>query len=158
MLLFSKTELEIINKTVKLNHKDENKIILWENIFGGPMSYREGMWNSYVSSLKKNNVDDSLINSFKENNFGISIAIDKNNIFEFDFIWHDQYETKKEKFKSIENIKISGIGFNQNKTKAIFFLEIMSENEGDGKMYLFEKEGEQWEIVNVIDCYIIHRG
>jgi hypothetical protein len=157
MLLFSKDELEIINKTVKLNHQDENKIILWENTYGGPMSLRIGLWNDYANSLRKKNVEDSLINSFKENSFNLFIAIDQNNKFDFDFIWHEQYEKSKEKYNSIEIIKISGIGFNENKTKALFSLEIMHENEGEGKTYLFEKHGEQWNIANVFDCYEIHR-
>jgi hypothetical protein len=157
MHLFSKTELEIINKTVRLNHKIENKIILLEKIYVGPLFYREGMWNSYVLELRKNNIDDSLINSYKKNNSNYSMVIDKNNKFDFDFIWHEQYEKNKENFNCIEKIRISGIGINENKTKAIFLLERMSENEGDGKTYLFEKEGEQWNIANVIDCYEIHR-
>ena len=158
MLLFSKTELEIINKTVKLRHKNENKIILRENIYVGPIFYREGMWNSYAKDLRKNNVDDSLINSFKENNSDYSIVIDENNKFDFEFIWHEQYEKNKENFNRIEKMQISGIGFNENKSKAIFFLEIMYKNDGDGKAYLFEKEDEQWKIANVIDCYKIQSG
>jgi len=83
--------------------------------------------------------------------------IDKNNIFEFNFIWSKEIEKSIDLLEDYEKVSFSRIGFNEEITKAIIFLEIRLKNGGNGKFYLFEKENKEWKITDIIDIYGIER-
>ena len=86
------------------------------------------------------------------------MIIDQNNKFDFNFLWHNQYEAMSGEIADFEKIRISRIGFNDSQTMAIFFLEIMGVSEGSGKTYLFENKDGQWNIMNIIDGYGMYRA
>ena len=157
-ILLSKIELDIINTLIKIINEDKN-IILYENFYCGPILYREGLWNDFCKSLKKENVDDILIYSLKENNKKV-MYIDKNNVFDFKYSWYrfNYNETDIEIINNSKKVQFSRIGFNEEKTKAIIFIDIKTKDEGNGKagngeIYLLENKDEQWKIINIICVY-----
>jgi hypothetical protein len=153
-ILFSEDEIKIINKLIKLIHNDTNTIILNESFYIGGIFLRESLKNGIIKELReKQNIDNSILKSFEEKILEIK-NIDKNNIFEFNFIWNATIEKNIDLLENYEKITLSRIGFNEGKTKAIIFLELILKKEGNGKIYLFEKENEEWiitEIIHIID-------
>jgi len=85
------------------------------------------------------------------------MGIDKNNFFAFNFIWSKELKKDIDLLKDYEDISFSRIGFNEEITKAIIFLEIRLKNGGNGTFYLFEKENKEWKITDIIEIYGIER-
>jgi len=161
-VVFSKDEIDIINKVINTIHNDKNSIYMDKEFYHGAFILVDSLKNGMLKELKHNhNIDSIIIKSFEENNskenFMKGMKIDNVNIFNFPFKWYDWYEDfkKKEKIltKDYERIIISRIGFNDEKTKAIIFLQIEYENDGKGKVYVLEKIMKKWEIVKIIDFF-----
>jgi len=68
------------------------------------------------------------------------------------------YKDKKILIKDYEIITISGIGFNEDQTKAIILVKIEYEYDGNGKIYVLEKSINKWEIVKIIDIFGIEKN
>jgi hypothetical protein len=158
-VIFSKNEIEIINTVVNTVHNDKNTIYLSGTFYISALLVRESMINSIIKSLKdKHGVDNDIIQSFYKNNSIENLMknnkIDKNNIFNFYFNWYKySFEDKNDLLNKYEKISVSKIGFNENQTKALIFLEMDREIKGFGNFYLLDKETEKWVICKTIEIY-----
>jgi hypothetical protein len=159
-VIFSEDEIDIINKVINTIHNDKNSIYLDKTFYRGAFILIDSLKNGMMKELENNhNIDSFIIKSFEEKNTKENIQvgrkIDNVNISNFPFEWYDWYDfrDKKTLLKDYEIISISGIGFNEEKTKAIIFLQIEYDNDGNGKIYVLEKVMEKWEIVKIIDLF-----
>jgi hypothetical protein len=158
-IIFSKNETDIINAVVNRVHNDNNTIYLSGTFCISFIFVIESFRNYYIKNLKdKYGVDNDIIQSFYKNNSIENLMknpiIDKNNIFNFDFMW-DKYffEDKNDLLTNYEKIDISKIGFNEKQTKALIFLDMYREIKGFGNFYLLEKEAEKWVIYKTIEIH-----
>jgi len=161
-VIFSKDEIDIINKVINTIHNDKYSIYLDKEFYHGAFILIDSLKNGMLKELKHNhNIDSIIIKSFEEKkskkNFIKGMKIDDENIFNFHFEWYDWYEAflkdEKKLTKDYERIIISRIGFNDEKTKAIIFLQIEFEKDGNGKVYVLEKIMEKWEIVKIVEIF-----
>ena len=172
-VVFLKDEIDIINKVINTIHNDKNSIFLDKFLYHGGFFLIESLRNGILKELKNNhNIDSIIIKSFDERNakkeMFVEMKIDNANIFNFLFEWYDWkdhswteylYKDKKILIKDYEIITISGIGFNEDQTKAIILVKIEYEYDGNGKIYVLEKSINKWEIVKIIDIFgIIKNG
>jgi hypothetical protein len=170
-VVFSEDEIDIINKVVNTIHNDKNSIYLNINNYCAFVVI-DDLKDEMLKELKNNhNIDSNIIKSFRENNakedFIKGKKIDNANNFNFLFEWYDWYEhrwgeylykDKKILIKNYEIITISGIGFNEDQTKAIILVRIEYEYDGNGKIYVLEKSINKWEIVEIIDIFGIEKN
>ena len=170
-VIFSEDEIDIINKVVNTIHNDKNSIYLNINNYCAFVVI-DDLKDEMLKELKNNhNIDSNIIKSFRENNakedFIKGKKIDNANIFNFLFEWYDWsehrwgeylYKDKKILIKNYEIITISGIGFNEDQTKAIILVKIEYEYDGNGKIYVLEKSINKWEIVKIIDIFGIEKN
>jgi hypothetical protein len=160
-LVFSDDEINIINKVINTIHNEKNKIFFNKTVYHGPFFLIDSLRNGMLKGLKNNdNIDSIIIKSFDKRNAKredfIEMKIDNVNIFNFLFEWYDWRDFSKDKNtlpEDYEIIYISRIGFNEEQTKAIIFLQIEFENEGNGKIYVLEKAAGKWDIVEIIDLF-----
>jgi hemerythrin-like domain-containing protein len=161
--LFSKDEIDIINRLINAIHNNKKTIVLSE-FFYFDLFLRESLRSGFIKSLRdEHNIDNSILQSFEEKLLKIKdneeknvkvMGIDKNNIFEFNFIWSGELKKSIDLLEDYEEISFTRIGFNEEITKAIIFLEVWLENGGGhGKFYLFEKENNEWKVTDIIDAY-----
>jgi len=165
-ILLSEHEIDIINTVINSIHNDKNTIYLRETFYAGGFLFIESLRSGMLKELKsKDNIDNIIIQSFEKNNSIENLkkenTIDKNNQFNFDFIWYDWREyigKNKILINNYEEISFSRIGFNKNQTEAIIFLEVEFEKTGYGKIYLLERKFEKWDIKKIIDIHGLIKG
>jgi hypothetical protein len=150
---FLSNELDIINQIIKTKNLENKIIIINENV---EITYttQDNNRNDIYRYLKRTkSIDNDLLNSFKRNNHK-QMILDKNIIFDLNFIWNGTSEYKNDPENYYGIITFSKIGFNEEQTKAIIYIGEMMKEVGRGDYYILEKEDNQWKIKNIIGGWI----
>jgi hypothetical protein len=156
VVLFTSDELDIINKIIMtINH--ENKVVVVNKNLEVTYTTQDNNRNDIYKYLKRTkNVGNDLLNSFKKNNKK-QMKLKKDIVFDFNFIWwdgHYRINNENDPINYYGIITFSKIGFNKEQTKAILYIGIMLEDDGEGNYYILEKENKEWKIVNIIGGWI----
>jgi hypothetical protein len=150
---FLPNEKDIINQVIKTINLENKIVILNENIEITYTTQDNNRNNVYRYLKRTKSIDNDLLISFKRNNHK-QMILDKNIVFDFNFIWSGTSEYNNDPVNYYGIITFSKIGFNEEQTKAIIYIGIMMEGDGRGNYYILEKEDNHWEIKNIIGGWI----
>jgi hypothetical protein len=148
---FTSDELDIVNLFIKTIDQ-ENKIIIINESIEITHTTQNNNKNRIYKYLGTKNIGNDLLKSFKKNN-NKQMILAKDIVFDFNFLWNEPNNIN-DTTDYYGIITFSKICFNKEQTKAIIYIGIMMEDNGKGSYYIFEKENNEWKIVNIIGGWI----